>query len=216
MIEIYALKLTEQLHRPVENFLAFFSSRRQAEILRYRFSADRNRTLWTELLVRSALARKTSRSVQETVILRDERGKPYVAGNRLSISLSHSENWAVCSIGEVPNGIDVEEDATDAFDIAEHFFTAQEYQSLRSLDDSARTKTFLKFWTIKESYAKYTGQGIAEKFDKIDSGALLAGKGHIVGKNFSVGNGIIGLCAKKGTLPPGIVLVSRSFFDDLY
>lgn len=24
MIEIYALKLTEQLHRPVENFLAFF------------------------------------------------------------------------------------------------------------------------------------------------------------------------------------------------
>ena len=35
-------------------------------------------------------------------------------------------------------------------------------------------------------------------------------------ENFSVGNGIIGLCAKKGTLPPGIVLVSRSFFDDLY
>ena len=123
---------------PVEKFLKYFTVRRQEKILRYKFTADRNRTLWTELLVRSVIAKKISRPIEEVLIERDELGKPYVVNSEFKISLAHSENWAACSVGEVPSGIDVEENFADALAIAQNFFTAQEYRQLCNVDGRAR------------------------------------------------------------------------------
>ncbi|MBR0288530.1 MAG: hypothetical protein IJQ82_06080 [Selenomonadaceae bacterium] len=128
MIEVYLLKLTAQLEKPVEKFLHYFTARRQEKILRYQFAADRNRTLWAELLTRSIVAKKFSRPIEEIQIERDERGKPFIVDGFLMISLAHSKNFVSCSVGKVPSGVDVEEDFTDALAIAKNFFTAQEYQ----------------------------------------------------------------------------------------
>ncbi len=211
MIEVYALNLTERLEKPVEKFLRFFSPERQKKILFYRFPADQNRTLWTELLVRSVLARKESRPMEEIIIERDEKGKPHAVGSPWEISLSHSRHWAVCSVGETPSGVDVEESSSDALRIAEHFFTARERRTIQHLDGQARAEAFLKIWTVKESFVKLTGQDLEEVFGKVESAALLAGNGATAGRNFPVDDAVIGLCARRGTLPDEAVIVPQGF-----
>ena len=211
MIEVYLLKLTAQLEKPVEKFLHYFTTRRQEKILRYRFTADRNRTLWAELLARSIVAKKFSRPIEEIQIERDEHGKPFVVDGSLMISLAHSKNFVACSVGEVPSGVDVEEDFTDALAIAKNFFTAQEYQQILSVDNPA--EKFLSIWTIKESFAKFTGRGIDENFSEIDSAKILSGRGKIVGKNFFVDGAVIGVCTERGALPENFNLVSQNFFQ---
>ena len=212
MIEVYALDLTERLEKPVEKFLRFFPPERQEKILSYRFSANRNRTLWAELLVRSVLAKKTSCPAEEISVRRDGRGKPYAEGSPWEISLSHSRHWAVCSVGEMPSGVDVEEAAEDALTIARHFFTAREYRVLQALDEQTLAQEFLRIWTIKESYAKYTGHGMNESIAKRESAELLAGSGPIAGKNFVIDGAVIGLCGKGESLPGEVCIVSQGFF----
>ena len=213
MIEVYALDLTERLEKPVEKFLRFFSPERQEKILFYRFPADRNRTLWAELLVRSVLSRKESRPMEEIAIERDGKGKPHVVGSPWEISLSHSKHWAVCSVGETPSGVDVEETPSDALMIAGHFFTPQERRAIQRLDGQARAETFLKIWTVKESFVKLTGRDMEEVLGKVESAALLAGNGWTAGRNFPVGDAVIGICARRDTLPDKAVIVPQDFLS---
>ena len=102
--------------------MKIFSSQRQAEILRYKFNADRNRTLWAELLIRRVVAKKLSRPFEKILIRQDERGKLFVEDCSLEISLSHGGDWAVAAVADSAIGIDVEIDSEDALLIAEKFF----------------------------------------------------------------------------------------------
>lgn len=213
MLGVYALNLANQLEKPIENLLHYFTARRQERILRYEFTADRNRTIWTELLARSIVAKKISRPIKEVQIERDKSGKPHVVGSSLKVSLSHSKNWAACSVGEISSGVDVEEDYIDALAIAENFFTAQEYQQLCSLDGLARAEKFLSFWTIKESFIKLTGQGIDDTFNAIDAMKILSGKGKIGGRNFFLTGAVIGICCERNFLSQNFTAVSEKFFS---
>ena len=201
MIEVYLLNLASRLEMPVEKFLHYFKPSRQEKILRYKFTADRNRTIWAELLARSIVAKKLSRAIEEIQIERDRNGKPYVVDSNLEISLAHSKNWAACSVGEVPSGVDVEEDFADALAVAKNFFTAQEFSQLCKLDGQAQAKKFLSIWTIKESFAKYTGRGIDDTFAAIDAAKILSGSGNVVGRNFFVSGAVVGVCSERGNLP---------------
>lgn len=201
MVKVYLLNLSDHLQEEIEKFLHYFTAKRREQILQHRFTADRNRTIFAELLVRAVIAKKISRPLEEIQIERDENGKPYVVENRLMISLAHSANWAACSVGEVPNGVDVEEDFTDALAIAENFFMAQEYEQICKVDGWARAEKFLSLWTIKESFAKFTGRGIDENFNEIDALEILSGRGSIVGKNFFIAKAVVGVCTERGNLP---------------
>lgn len=129
MIEVFLLNLTDSLEEPVEEFLHYFPIKRQEKILSYKFTADRNRTIWAELLARSIVAKKMSRTIEEIQIERNPSGKPYLVDSMLQISLAHSKNWVACSVGEVASGIDVEEDSIDELTLAEFFFTARDFES---------------------------------------------------------------------------------------
>ena len=212
MIEVYLLNLASRLEEPVEKFLHYFTARRQEKILRYKFTADRNRTILAELLVRAVIAKKFSRTVEEIQIERDLNGKPYVVDGNLMISLAHSDNWAACSVGEVPNGVDVEENFSDALTIAENFFTEQEFRQLCKLDGRARDKKFLSFWTIKESFVKLTGRGIDDDFSAIDATEILSGRGKVVGRNFFLNGAVVGICSERNFLPESFTVVTEKFF----
>ena len=212
MVEVYLLKLTDRLDEPAEKFLHLFTEERREKILRYKFAADRNRTIFAELLVRSVIAKKISRPIEEILIERDFCGKPHVVDGNLEISLAHSENWAVCSVGEVPSGVDVEEDFSDALAVAKNFFLPQEYQKLCELDGRARAEKFLCLWTIKESFVKFIGRGIDETFSAIDAEEILSGQSSIVGKNFFVGEAVAGVCTSRGCLPKNFILASAENF----
>lgn len=206
MIEVYLLNLTDSLEEPVEKFLHYFSIKRQEKILSYKFTADRNRTIWAELLARSIVAKKMSRTIEEIQIERAPSGKPYVIDSALQISLAHSKNWAACSVGEVASGVDVEEECIDELSLAEFFFTTREYRQLCNLKGRARRENFLRLWTIKESFAKLTGRNLDAALT-VDSADILSGRNSIVGKNFLLDKVVGGVCTEHSALPESFTCI---------
>ena len=191
-VEIFAVNISARLNDSVDDWLKYFSRERQEKILSYRFNADRNRTIFAELLARNIIEEKSDCDIEKVKIYRDDTGKPHIKNFPIEISLSHAGNWIVCSIGIEKSGVDVEFDLVGAIEIAEKFFLPSEYEKIISLNENLRRQLFLKYWTIKESYFKLTGD---ENFLQADSEKILEGDGKVVGKNFCLNDGaVIGVC----------------------
>ena len=194
---LFAVNISERLNLPVEDLLKFFSAERREKILAYRFNADKNRTIWAEILVRYIVAKKFSCPLEKVRVYRDAKGRPYVAELPVEISLSHAGDWIVCSVGKCKSGIDVEFDSTDALSIAERFFLPSEFEKIISQPKSLQERQFLIYWTLKESYFKLTGD---ENFLQADCEKILSGEKDIIGKNFFLNNGVVvGFCVFKGS-----------------
>ena len=191
-VEIFAVNIAEKINQPVDDWLKFFLPERREKILAYRFNADRNRTIWAEILARYAVAEKFSCTLEKVKLYRDAKGKPHIDALPIEISLSHAGNWVVCSLGEVESGVDVEIDSRGAVEIAERFFLPSEYEKIISLPQDLQGRQFLIYWTIKESYFKLTG---TEHFMHADCEKILEGDGKIIGKNFFLNDGaVVGVC----------------------
>lgn len=194
-IEVFVMNIADKINKSVEKYLHLFSPERQEKILHYKFNADRNRTVFAELLARHAISKKINLPIEKIFIDRDKNGKPFVVGKFFEVSLSHSGNWVACSFGEVPNGVDIETDSRAALEIAENFFTADEYKNLCELSGEERNLQFLKYWTLKESRFKCTGDiNFNEKF----------GEKNIVLNTETV----LGICCKKNFLPDSVKQIS--------
>lgn len=194
-INLFAVNISARLNDSVEDLLKYFSVERQKKILSYRFNADRNRTIWAELLARNIVAEKFFYPIEKVKVYRDDKGKPHIKDFPVEISLSHAGNWVVCSVGNLSSGVDVEIASANAIEIAENFFLPSEYKKIISVNDNLRGQQFLKYWTIKESYFKLTGD---ENFLQVDSEKILSGESKIIGKNFFLNDGaVVSVCTYK-------------------
>jgi len=96
-------------------------------------------------------------------------GKPCVAGPssapRISFNLSHSGELIACAVAPVGQrvGVDVEDLARDRrFDrLADRFFAPSEAARVRSAVAADKPLCFYRYWTLKESYIKARGLGMA-------------------------------------------------------
>ena len=156
-VNLFVVDISARLNDSIDDWLKLFSTERQKKILSYRFNADRNRTIWAELLVRYVVSEKFSRPLEKVQVYRDARGKPHIADLPAEISLSHAGNWVICSVGTISSGVDVEVDSTDALEIARNFFLRGEFEKIASLPENLQRRQFLTYWTLKESYFKLTG-----------------------------------------------------------
>lgn len=85
-------------------------------------------------------------------------GKPYVEGNPVYFSVSHSENLVACVVSDRPVGIDVEFVRPIAPSIQERICTDAELKHLRSFkNDEERNLRFFTLWTRKEALFKRNG-----------------------------------------------------------
>ena len=117
--------------------------------------------------------------VRHAVIRRVGLGKPKLIHDFLHINLSHCKGLAVAAAGTVPLGVDAEVPRTVRESLLAKVCTAEEIAQIRASDDENRM--FARFWTLKESYAKYTGEGIGLDFSKLAfsfSGADVIGFRH--------------------------------------
>ena len=92
---------------------------------------------------------------------RSPHSKPRFVPEGLSLSVSHSGEYWVCGIGAAPLGLDLQRHQpcrTQA--IAKRFFHPSETAWLNGQGPDA----FFQIWTAKESYVKYTGEGITDAF----------------------------------------------------
>ena len=215
-IEIYLLKLAPMFNFPYENYLKHFSEARKQKILSYKHDSDRIRTLWAELLTRFAVAKKISRPIEDISIERDANGKPKIAENTLQISISHCKSFCACSLGEISSGIDVEEDFSAAIDVSKAFFAPNEYFLLKKLRGNDFARKFLSLWTLKESFAKFSGVGLSEELLRTDIEQFFA-ENIIGGRNFYLSEGaVVGICTEKAFLPEKITFAEPKLLLDAY
>jgi Phosphopantetheinyl transferase len=122
-------------------------------------SANRIRQC-AELFLRDASVPQQTFSIPE--ILYENHKKPCFAVDiGVHFSVSHSGKYWVCALLSEPIGIDIQQKSNTCQQaIAERFFHPQEYRYLQKNN----LEGFFDIWTAKESYVKYTGQGIGDGF----------------------------------------------------
>ena len=91
----------------------------------------------------------------ETIEIKRE-GKPYIKDCPYHFNLSHSGDWLLLAVGDAPVGADIEKITKIRPKTMEKYFSQSEQERVKKNG----TKAFFEIWTQKESYVKYTGEGI--------------------------------------------------------
>lgn len=140
---------------------ASVSVERREKIDRLTLDKDKRLSLGAELLLSRALA---DAGVERYRVVCDGRtGKPYLADREnLFFNLSHAEERVMCVLSDEEVGCDVEYVRAGKIAVAERFFSPSEYAAiLCEPTPSAQNAMFFRLWTLKESYIKATGMGMA-------------------------------------------------------
>ena len=94
--------------------------------------------------------------LSDLTLLRTPQGKPYLEGDRLFLSISHTEQLWGCVVAPCPVGLDLQAPRPVAWEsIARRFFTSEEQCFLQDHPDQ-----FFALWTAKEAFAKLDGRGL--------------------------------------------------------
>ena len=139
---------------------------RQQHIKAIKHKMAKDRSIFAGLLLRYAFLQEgySLEQWRQAEIEKKAHGKPHIKGYpRFQYSLSHSGNWALCAVDTKPVGADIQEIKPWKIQIAERFYSKEEYDRLLALqekDGDKQTKMFYSMWTAKESAAKHSGRGI--------------------------------------------------------
>jgi len=133
---------------------------------RYKFAKDRHDALITRAFIRDLLSYYADVPPQEWQFEKGEKDKPEVINAPLPLrfNISHTKNLIVCAVTLNHDiGCDVENTSrsNDVLAIAERYFSEQETNELFSLPAQQQRNRFFDYWTLKESYIKAWGLGLA-------------------------------------------------------
>lgn len=89
-------------------------------------------------------------------------GKPYYADRQgLFLSLSHSGEYAVCAVSDLPIGVDIQEHRDVKHNVWKRISCPGEKAAF------AEEKDFYRLWTAKEACVKCTGKGLSKDFREL-------------------------------------------------
>lgn len=128
---------------------------RKDSINRYRKKEDKYRSLGAGLLLFYILNKYKISNID---LCKNTYGKLMLVNHvSFHFNLSHSGDYAVCSVGNMENGIDIEQWSSGNEDISKRFFCEQEHQMVKTYGGDM----FTRIWTLKESYIKAVGKGLS-------------------------------------------------------
>lgn len=141
---------------------------------RFHFERDRRQFLATRALSRAVLSRYASVPPAEWRFEAGSHGKPRIAHPAgtppLYFNLANTAGLVVCAVSVAHEmiGVDVEriDRKVEMLDLAERFFSPCEVRALRAIPASEQDRRFFDFWTLKESYIKARGLGLALPLDQ--------------------------------------------------
>jgi 4'-phosphopantetheinyl transferase len=145
-----------------------------ARAARFKFDRNGRESIATRALARTALTREYSLRPEAWRFQLNAHGKPSVdlevaPGCGLTFNVSNSPGLVVCLVGEgVDVGVDVEplSRANQILEVAPEVFSAEERAQLAALNGAEKSDRALSLWTLKESYIKARGMGLAIPLDK--------------------------------------------------
>lgn len=99
-----------------------------------------------------------------------EHGKPYFncdddafpGRTRMYFNISHSEDCVLVGIADSEIGVDIQYMKPLKTDLASRCFTEKEQDMYYSAPDEEYVKVFYRIWCLKESFVKFTGNGLRE------------------------------------------------------
>jgi len=139
-----------------------------------RFERDRCLFLATRMLVRIALSRYAPAAPGDWRFAADGTGKPRIAHPAvipaLHFNLANTPGLVVCAVSVAHGsiGVDVEriDRTVDTMAVAHRCFSAAEAGAVEALPSAERPRRFFEYWTLKESYVKALGVGLALPLDE--------------------------------------------------
>jgi 4'-phosphopantetheinyl transferase len=131
---------------------------------------DRLRSTVGQLLCRQILCLKTGQRPSDIKIANEANGKPFLVGSSsIHFSISHSGDFAVCSVSSLPTGVDIEQiTPLKIADLIPLVFSKTEADFFTTLAPAQQLQFFYKIWTFKESLVKAKGVGISSDLNTIN------------------------------------------------
>ena len=101
------------------------------------------------------------------MLTKEQNGKPYLHGYpEIHFNISHSGEYAVCAAAGIPVGIDIQvRQPVRGKRLLERTMNAGEQEAVRDAEDSEMA--FAVFWAQKESYLKWSGEGITRNLSEL-------------------------------------------------
>jgi 4'-phosphopantetheinyl transferase len=159
--------------RDCADLAAILSPDERERAARYRFEADRVRSIVSRAAARRLLGRFAHVDPRAIRFVTTEHGKPLVdapaeaAG--LFFNLSHSGEFAAIAISRTaPVGIDIEHHRSfNTAELAERYFSLSEREWLARLSPAEALRGFYRLWTVKEAVLKAHGHGLSVPLDAV-------------------------------------------------
>ena len=170
MYKIYVITDIEPMDFSIlESFMQHLPPEKRAMLLRFRRSIDRKNCVLSFFILQYALYKNYD--IHSFTLSNGANGKPYLSDYpHIHFNISHCDCGCICAIADSPIGIDIQDMRPFSWSIANHCCSAEEKQLLRECSDPA--SEFTKIWTIKESYLKMKGTGIAVDLCTVDTTKL--------------------------------------------
>lgn len=182
------------------------SQYRQEKLARTRNPRTYAQSLGAELLLLAAL-QELGGPMPPLEISCGEGGKPALKDGP-AFSLSHSGERVLCALSDKPVGADLQKLRPCNPALVRRFFTAEEGAWLE--EQRERDLAFSLLWSLKESYVKYRGSGIAgEHLDSFTVRVLPDGRAWIDGSSvklwYAVCDGYVMAVCSHAYAAPDIV-----------
>ena len=152
--------------------LALLNDGERAQHQRYIPPAKRHEYLATRVLVRTVLGEALGMAPQELQFVHNEWGCPALAPDSSSapihFNISHTDGLVVCLVStDYRVGVDTEllARAPTLLALAPRVFAPAELSDLDALPEDERAQRAVRLWTLKESYIKARGMGLALALD---------------------------------------------------
>ncbi len=131
------------------------------------YEKEKHLSVGAWVLLSHALKREGLTNIPE--IRFSEKGKPFFPeAPDIHFNISHSGQWVMCAVSDSPVGCDIEKIASIDLNIADKYFSKQEYEFISLQPESLKTDAFFRFWTLKESFLKNIGKGLTVKLHDFD------------------------------------------------
>lgn len=104
---------------------------------------------------------------EECEIEKKDNGKPYLCNREdLHISISHCEDMVAVSVGAFVQGVDIERVRPYKDNILKRVLSEKELDYFIKMGKNPYD--FFRFWTLKESFVKTTGEGLRRPLTEIE------------------------------------------------
>lgn len=150
----------------VRYFIHIISEDRRERINRLLFVKNKIQSLFAEIILRYALWEQYKLSDLELKFEQLEYGKPSLANYKeIHFNLSHSRDWVLCGVGDIPIGIDVKKIKYRKILLNNRVYTKEETDFIFTYPIEDRPNIFYKIWALKERYVKNIGKELSISLD---------------------------------------------------